>query len=164
MDFLTKVLAAMVGRILADDLRAWFPSLTDGLINLAVRRLPSDLQERYSEEWRAHIADTPGEIGKLFCATGFLWAGCRVEESLWIESLRGAFRKNPGISNFLVSVCTIMPFSVAISFVFAHGNYGKSGILLSVGLNFVAGFYGILWIGKLRSRANKMTEERSDRK
>jgi hypothetical protein len=164
MDFLTKVLAAIIGRILADDLKAWSPCLTEGLINLAVRRLPSDLKERYAEEWRAHIADTPGEIGKLFCAAGFLWAGLRVEESLWVARLRDAVRKYPGVSNLLIYVCTIMPFSAAITVVFAPSHYGKPGMLLSMVVNFGVGYYGLGWIRRLRNRVNKMTDERSDRR
>jgi hypothetical protein len=164
MDFLIKVLAAIIGRILADDLKAWSPCLTEGLINLAVRRLPPDLQERYAEEWRAHIADTPGEIGKLFCAAGFLWAGLYVRENLWIARLRDAVRKYPSVSNLLIYACTIMPLSLVITAVFAPSHYGKPEMLLSLGLNFLVGYYGILWIDKLRSRVNKLTDERSDRK
>jgi hypothetical protein len=81
MDFLSRVLAAMLGRVLADDLRAWFPSLTEFLIDLAVRRLRKHLRERYAEEWRAYLTEIPGETSKLFCAAGFLLAGWRVKEA-----------------------------------------------------------------------------------
>jgi hypothetical protein len=51
MDFLTKVLAAMLARLLADDLKARLPPLNDFLIKVTVRRLADELQERWSREW-----------------------------------------------------------------------------------------------------------------
>src|SRR5207247_5872285 len=103
-------------RVLADDVKAWCPCLTDGLINLAVRRLPQDLQERYVEEWRAHIAEIPGEIGKLFCAIGLLWAGWRVWEALRIDRLRGLVEKYPGIADLLFQVSVAILFGTAIGY------------------------------------------------
>lgn len=114
MDFLTKVLAAMLGRFLADDLRAWCPSLANGLIDLAVRRLPQDLRERYAEEWQAHIAETPGEIGKLVCAIGILWAGWRVWQTLRIDRLRHLSETFPGIMGLAIralTTCSILLFA-----------------------------------------------------
>jgi hypothetical protein len=78
MDFLSEVfaamLAAMLGRLLADELKvAWLPRLTEFLTNLAVRLLPERFQERFARKWRAHIAQTPGQISKFVCSAGFLW-------------------------------------------------------------------------------------------
>ena len=114
MDFLSKVLAAMFGRILADDLKAWCPSVTEHLIDLAVRRLPQDLKKRYAEEWRAHIAEIPGEISKLFCAIGFVWAGWRVWEALRIDRLRSLVEKYPGIVQLAVQVTILFATSVTV--------------------------------------------------
>jgi lipopolysaccharide/colanic/teichoic acid biosynthesis glycosyltransferase len=36
--------------------------------------LPEEQRERCEEEWLAHVCDTPGEIGKLIAALGFLRA------------------------------------------------------------------------------------------
>jgi hypothetical protein len=131
MDFLTKVLAAMLGRFLADDLKAWCPFLTDSLINLAVRRLPSDLQDRYVEEWRAHIADTPGEIGKLFCAAGFLWAGWRVWEAFKIKRLRSLMEEIPGITHLALRVFSTVPLLIIFAFILPR-NSGRNLILTCV--------------------------------
>jgi hypothetical protein len=116
MVFLMKVLAAALGRFLADELKEWCPSLTDSLIKLAVRRLPQDLQERYAEEWRAHIVDTPGEIGKLVCAIGILWAGWRIWEALRVERLRSLVEKFPNIVYFVARVLMTVSFLAPIAY------------------------------------------------
>jgi hypothetical protein len=87
VELLVKLLVAIFGKLLADDLKAWFPRLTELLINRAVRQLPCDLQERYAEEWRAFVAEIPGEMGKLLCAFGFLWAGWRLSTELRIKTV-----------------------------------------------------------------------------
>jgi division/cell wall cluster transcriptional repressor MraZ len=68
------VVASAVARLVGDELKAWNPKLRDLIVRFAVSRLPRQERERYSEEWRAHINDAPGEIGKLCVATGCVWA------------------------------------------------------------------------------------------
>jgi hypothetical protein len=63
-----------VSRQLTDELKAWTPRIIEWLIGCAVLRLPKDQRERFGEEWRSHIYETPGEIGKLFNALGLLLA------------------------------------------------------------------------------------------
>jgi SAM-dependent methyltransferase len=77
MDFLTKVLAAMLARLLADDVTTWLSSLREFFIKSAVSRLPRHARARYAEEWRAHVDEVPGEIGKTFCCAEFLLAAYR---------------------------------------------------------------------------------------
>jgi hypothetical protein len=59
------LLAAIAGQ-LASEFRDWTPALSEWLINRAVRRLPSELQERMAEEWREFVSDTPGHIGRCY--------------------------------------------------------------------------------------------------
>lgn len=113
MDFLTKVFAAMLGRFLGDELRGWLPFLTERLINLAVRRLPQQLRERYAEEWRAHIAEIPGEIGKLFCAAGFLWAGLLIWKGLRVDRLRSFVNEFPGVSRLVLQTSLSLALTLA---------------------------------------------------
>jgi division/cell wall cluster transcriptional repressor MraZ len=68
------VLTSVLARLLADEFKAWNPKLTDFIVGFAVCRLPKQQKERYSEEWRAHIDDVPGEVAKLCAAMGFVWA------------------------------------------------------------------------------------------
>ncbi len=67
-------LGSFLGKLFADELRAWLPWLQERAIQAAVRKLPSEQQERYNEEWRSHLNDVPGEIAKTWVAIGFLKA------------------------------------------------------------------------------------------
>src|SRR5690349_15378191 len=72
------VIGAACSRLLADETKAWLPWLTEWLIQRAVSRLPDNDRPRRDEEWRSHVNDTPGDLGKIFAAAGF----CRAARSL----------------------------------------------------------------------------------
>jgi hypothetical protein len=72
--FVASILVAAASRLIADDAKAWLPWVTEHLIESAVKRLPLELRERFAEEWRSHVADMPGYLGKLIVAVGFLSA------------------------------------------------------------------------------------------
>ena len=68
---------AIIGSVLTYllwEISVRFPRMIDRLIRFAARRLPKRQRERYLEEWRAHIADTPGAAMKLWHAGGFVLA------------------------------------------------------------------------------------------
>jgi hypothetical protein len=72
--FVVGVLTAALSRILAEeiaDLSSW---VIRGLIRAAVAKLPENQRLRFAEEWHGHVDETPGRIGKLFSAVGFLIA------------------------------------------------------------------------------------------
>jgi hypothetical protein len=71
IDFLITLLGSVLSRLLADELKSWTPRIVDYLIQRATRNLPQDQRERFDEEWRSHINETPGELGKLLVAFGF---------------------------------------------------------------------------------------------
>ncbi|MGA2650091.1 MAG: hypothetical protein ABSF28_06200 [Terracidiphilus sp.] len=73
------IAAAASSKILADEFRAWRPLLTKKLIATAVRRLPNEQRDRYSEEWSSYIEEVPGEIGKIFAAFGLTWAAIKIK-------------------------------------------------------------------------------------
>jgi hypothetical protein len=64
------VFLAALASHLAFEFRDWTPRWTELLINRAVRRLPADLQDRMSEEWREFVSDAPGHFAKLTRALG----------------------------------------------------------------------------------------------
>jgi hypothetical protein len=68
------IVAAALSRQLADEFKAWMPWIIGRLVRRAVRKLPDEQQNRYAEEWFAHINEIPGEIGKLIAALGVLSA------------------------------------------------------------------------------------------
>ena len=78
------VIAAAVSRQLADEFKAWTPWIIGRLVKRAVRKLPEDCRDRFEEEWLSHIHETPGEVGKLTAALGFLFAARRMSSPVII--------------------------------------------------------------------------------
>jgi lipopolysaccharide/colanic/teichoic acid biosynthesis glycosyltransferase len=74
-------LGAVAVKVLADEFKDWSPRIAQVLLRAAVRRAPADLQERWSEEWAAHLNDTPGALGKIFLALGFNFAAAEASGS-----------------------------------------------------------------------------------
>ena len=68
------ILGAALSRQLTDEFKAWTPRIIERLIGLAIRKLPVDERERFSEEWRSYVNEIPGEIGKLLSAAHLLQA------------------------------------------------------------------------------------------
>jgi len=74
------IVAAVVVKVIADDAKEWTPWVTRQLLNAAVRRLPEGQQERYAEEWAAHLAEVPGVIAKLVVSLQFQIAAFSARE------------------------------------------------------------------------------------
>jgi hypothetical protein len=68
--FVLAVLGAATANQLAQEFRGWTPWLTNKLIERALKKLPSDLQPRYREEWMSFIADIPGQAVQIIRAFG----------------------------------------------------------------------------------------------
>jgi hypothetical protein len=77
-DLLLGILERVVANQACNELKAWTPWTVDWLIRRAVRRLPDDQRARLDEEWRSHVSEVPGELGKLVTAIGFLRASSRL--------------------------------------------------------------------------------------
>jgi hypothetical protein len=76
-----SILGAALSQQLSDEFKAWTPWLVEHLIQCAIRLLPEEHHERLNEEWRSHVNDTPGQIGKIIVAAGFLVASRRIAPS-----------------------------------------------------------------------------------
>src|SRR6266481_4155921 len=81
-------LGSFLGKLFADELRAWLPWLQERAIQAALRKLSSGQQERYNEEWRSHLNDVPGEIAKTWVAIGFLNAARGISSHRKFDSYR----------------------------------------------------------------------------
>jgi hypothetical protein len=75
---LCSIFTAAFSRQLVDEFKAWTPWMIGRLITFAVRRLPKDRRERYYEEWQSHVAEIPGEVGKIFTALSFSFAAFKM--------------------------------------------------------------------------------------
>jgi hypothetical protein len=73
-----SIIGAALSRFLADEFKEWVPWLVERLIDRAVRQLPTGYQQRFAEEWRSHVGDVPGQVGRLILAFGFLAAAWKV--------------------------------------------------------------------------------------
>lgn len=76
------VIGACASWLLADELKAWVPSVVERIISFAITRAPRHLRERLTEEWRSHVNDTPGHLGKLYIALGFIWASGKLRNEV----------------------------------------------------------------------------------
>ena len=64
------------------------PWLSDRMLTVAVRLLPTDRKERYLEEWEGHLADVPGPISKLIFTLCLTLASLKIRYYFWSESKR----------------------------------------------------------------------------
>lgn len=71
---LVGIISSVLSRQLTEEFKAWTPWLIKRLVMRAIARLPEDQRERFGEEWRSHINEIPGEIGKIVVALGLLSA------------------------------------------------------------------------------------------
>jgi hypothetical protein len=77
---LLALLIAIVGRFMADEVKAWFGWLHRKLRRIAVAKLPEECRERYEEEWESGLNEIPGEIFKLIYSLGLLRAALGVRK------------------------------------------------------------------------------------
>ncbi len=76
--FLGGTLVTTLSRVVTDEFKAWIPWIIQRVIRRAIVRLPPAQQARFAEEWQAHVNETPGDIGKLRVAIGFLTAARKI--------------------------------------------------------------------------------------
>jgi hypothetical protein len=104
---LAGVVGAVLFRVLSDEVKAWNPWIVDRLITLAERKLPEEYRARLSEEWRSHVDEIPGDLGKLFTACGFLIAS---------RKLRGAAVNSPYVLVFVgLAIAFLLPMYIVVT-------------------------------------------------
>jgi hypothetical protein len=87
--FVGALLTGVLGRVLSDECKAWLPWIAERLIRRAVNSLPQNQRERYNEEWRSHVDEVPGAIGKVLVASSLLRAGWRISRIVGKPNERG---------------------------------------------------------------------------
>lgn len=75
---LTAAVTSIVGNMVANELYDRLPSLAEWLVKRAASRLPKHAIDRYREEWRAHLSECEGKLGKVLHAAGCFIAVRRV--------------------------------------------------------------------------------------
>jgi lipopolysaccharide/colanic/teichoic acid biosynthesis glycosyltransferase len=82
------IFGAALSKQLTDEIKAWTPWIIERLIRAAVAKLPERERDRLHEEWHSDIQDTPGELGRLVVAVGFLFAALKISHDIGNESRR----------------------------------------------------------------------------
>ena len=59
------IMEGILGKLAADEIKAWLPILSQKILHFAVLRLPEEQRKRYVEEWEAHLMDIPGDFSKF---------------------------------------------------------------------------------------------------
>jgi lipopolysaccharide/colanic/teichoic acid biosynthesis glycosyltransferase len=78
---LVTIFIAVVGRFMADEVKAWFAWLHGRVRRTAVAMLPKELRERYDEEWERELEEYPGEILKLIYSVGLFSAAAGIRKA-----------------------------------------------------------------------------------
>ena len=78
MDSILSALWTILGKLIAEEIKDWLPVVASSITHLAVKLLPESLRERYTEEWRGHLEDTPGRLAKTITAAGFAFAAFKI--------------------------------------------------------------------------------------
>jgi hypothetical protein len=71
VELLTVIFRILVGvgsKIVADEIKAWCPTITARIVRSAAQRLFPDQRERYVEEWTSDLAQVPGSVSKVLFA------------------------------------------------------------------------------------------------
>jgi hypothetical protein len=92
VDNLLSAIISILSTLFADEIKAWLPFLAEQVTKAAVRLLRAEQRERYDEEWRGHLEETPAGILRLWIAFGFYLAARRVSYRRWSVTSRVASR------------------------------------------------------------------------
>jgi lipopolysaccharide/colanic/teichoic acid biosynthesis glycosyltransferase len=87
---LGALLLSIVGRIMAEEVRAWFGWVHKTLRRKAVERLPATCRDRYDEEWASAIEEIPGDLFKLIHSLGLLRASIGIRQACGADVVRSS--------------------------------------------------------------------------
>ena len=82
-----ELVISLLLSILLIELYAWLPTLSEWLLEHAVRRLRTEDQERFREEWKADLNERPNTIVRLIQALSYNVAARRINEELLEDKL-----------------------------------------------------------------------------
>ena len=80
-------LVTLFGKLFADEIKAWLPSIAGRITRIAVHRLREEQRQRYDEEWRSHLDEVPGAFAKVWVACGFLAAATQTPSRIGAAAL-----------------------------------------------------------------------------
>ena len=127
-----SIIGAAISQLLAEEFKAWVPTIADHMIRFAVSRVPPQLRKRLNEEWHSHIDEIPGTITKLVVAFGFVFASRSIRPLP--VAVRRAKAGATGLSflqdSLRIAIAPVIKFESAVSLF----EIGVTGILALMGL------------------------------
>ena len=109
---IVAIVYSAMGRQVTREFNAWTPWIVEHLVRRAVSKLPEAQRERFEEEWRSHIDEMPGDVGKLLAAIGFGSAARDISSIL--NSSRGHFLARR-VSRRAVDICVSVVALIVLS-------------------------------------------------
>lgn len=109
MGYIIAVLFNCLGKLFADEFKAWLPWITERVVRGAVSILPTDQQVRYGEEWRSDLNEIPGELSRFFWALDLIRAAYKVSNN---HVFRGLFDRLAAL--LILSLCGPMFLVIAL--------------------------------------------------
>ena len=76
---LLGLIGAAFAKLLADEYKAWSPTLNSYILAVAARMVPIEQRERFSEESSSHLNDLPGDLSRTAFAVNCLFAAIRID-------------------------------------------------------------------------------------
>jgi exopolysaccharide production protein ExoY len=126
------LIGAAFSKLLADEFKAWAPSLISSILAIAVRALPPARRERSEEEWKSHVNELAGDLSKVIAACGCIFAAWKIAAEPFAVSKRvfdvtlafvGIVLLAPLLIVIFVATATTTPGPV----LFRHRRMGRHG-------------------------------------
>jgi hypothetical protein len=92
--WITAALGAIALNLIASELFAWGPRLSECLMRHAVRRLAPEMQERMQEEWAGHLQTIPPGLWRVVAAAGFYLATHQINVALRVRERQEEAEEN----------------------------------------------------------------------
>jgi hypothetical protein len=73
-----SLIGAAFSKLLADEFKAWAPTIVSSILAIAVKVLPLSQRDRAAEEWTSHVNELPGDLSRVVFAVGCIIAALKV--------------------------------------------------------------------------------------
>jgi hypothetical protein len=74
------LIGAAFSKLLADEFKAWAPTIVSSIIAVAVSALPPAQRDRAAEEWTSHVNELPGDLSRVVFACGCVVAALKIND------------------------------------------------------------------------------------
>ncbi len=101
MDLLVSLGLGIVTALLAVEIEARAPRISDRLLRFAAYYLPSEQRDRFLEEWRSLLLDIPSPLGKLIHAASIVLSLRRL---VLLREIEPAFKFGLGNVTFYLAL------------------------------------------------------------